>query len=116
MFKDCKTGGYNLEKSHAADKRLMNLILIIAIAYSCAVINGRRIKNIGIQKYIGRLQEFKRISRRHSSFGIGLYGQLWIGGMEFCHELVSKLMQLRRNKLPNFQKGLRAAALIQAYF
>jgi len=116
MFKDCKTGGYNLEKSHAADKRLMNLILIIAIAYSCAVIGGRRIKNIGIQKYIGRLKEFKRISRRHSSFWIGLYGQLWIGGMEFCNELVSKLMQLRRNKLPNFQKGLRAAALIQAYF
>lgn len=24
MFKDCKTGGYNLEKSHANDRRLKN--------------------------------------------------------------------------------------------
>jgi hypothetical protein len=38
MFKDCKTGGYNLEKSHANELRLKNLILVIAIAYTCAVI------------------------------------------------------------------------------
>ena len=30
MFKDCKTGGYNLEKSHANNERLKNLILLIA--------------------------------------------------------------------------------------
>ncbi len=34
MFKDCKTGGYNLESSHTSGQRLMGLILIIAIAYS----------------------------------------------------------------------------------
>jgi len=36
MFKDCKTGGYNLEKSHANNQRLNSLILLMAIAYSCA--------------------------------------------------------------------------------
>jgi hypothetical protein len=36
MFKDCKTGGYNLEKSHASTERLKTLILLIALAYSCA--------------------------------------------------------------------------------
>jgi hypothetical protein len=43
MFKDCQTGGYNLERSHANDRRLNSLILLIAIAYSCAVIQGRKI-------------------------------------------------------------------------
>lgn len=114
MFKDCKTGGYNLEKSHTIDERLNNLILIIAIAYSCAWLRGRQIKNMGIHKYIGRIKEFKRIPRRHSSFWVGLYGQLWIEGMELCNKLVTDLMQNRRNKLPHFQRGLRAAALIQA--
>jgi len=33
MFKDCKTGGYNLEKSHANNQPLTTLILLIAIAY-----------------------------------------------------------------------------------
>jgi hypothetical protein len=33
MFKDCQTGGYNLEKIHANNQRLTTLILLIAIAY-----------------------------------------------------------------------------------
>ncbi|MEG4807989.1 IS4 family transposase [Microcoleus sp. F8-D1] len=37
MFKDCQTGGYNLEKSHACNQRLNTLILLIAFAYSCAI-------------------------------------------------------------------------------
>jgi hypothetical protein len=77
MFKDCKTGGYNLEKSHANNQRLSSLILLIAIAYSCAVIQGQKIKTMGIQKYVGRLTEYGRSIRRHSSFWIGLYGQSW---------------------------------------
>lgn len=68
MFKDCKTGGYNLEKSHANNQRLKNLILLIALAYTCAVLQGQRIKQMGIQKYVGRLTESKRSQRRHSSF------------------------------------------------
>jgi len=31
MFKDCKTGGYNLEKTHAADERLKTLIVRIQV-------------------------------------------------------------------------------------
>ncbi|WP_019505573.1 transposase [Pleurocapsa sp. PCC 7319] len=36
MFKDCKSGGYNLEQCQGNDKRLLSLILLIAIAYTCA--------------------------------------------------------------------------------
>lgn len=116
MFKDCKTGGYNLEKSHASDERLKKLILLIALAYTCAVFQGQRIKRMGIQKYIGRLTELKRAARRHSSFWIGLYGQSWVVGMEFCGEIIAELMKIRRNKLPFFQRGLRAMTLILRMF
>ncbi|MFM2315188.1 MAG: hypothetical protein RLZZ04_4464 [Cyanobacteriota bacterium] len=37
MFKDCKTGGYNLEQCQGKDERLLSLILLIAIAYTCAI-------------------------------------------------------------------------------
>jgi hypothetical protein len=57
MFKDCKTGGYNLEKSHACNQRLNTLILLIAFAYSCAIFQGKRIQEMGIQKYVGRTTE-----------------------------------------------------------
>jgi hypothetical protein len=116
MFKDCKTGGYNLEKSHANNERLKNLILLIALAYSCAVLPGQKIKRMGIQKYVGRLTEPKRLQRRHSSFWIGLYGQSWVVGMEFCQDIIEELMIIRRNKLPFFQRGLRAMSLIISSF
>jgi hypothetical protein len=36
MFKDCKSGGYNLEGSKASPERLTRLVLVIAVAYTCA--------------------------------------------------------------------------------
>jgi hypothetical protein len=41
MFKDCQTGGYNLEKTHASTERLNILILLIASFYSCATFQGK---------------------------------------------------------------------------
>ena len=116
MFKGCKTGGYNLEKSYACDDRLKNLILLIALAYSCAILQGHKLKLMGIQKYIGPLTESRRSQRRHSSFWIGLYGQSWVVGMEFCHETIAELMKIRRNKRTFFQRGLRAMSLILSRF
>jgi hypothetical protein len=116
MFKDCKTGGDNLEKSHANNQRLNSLILLIAIAYSCALLQGQKIKRMGIQKYVGRLSEYGRSIRRHSSFWIGLYGQCWVVGMEFCQDIIIELMRIRRNKLPFFQRGMRAMSLILSMF
>lgn len=69
---------------------------------------------MGVQKYVGRLNKLKRTCRRHSAFWIGLYGQLWIGAMESSTDLASELMQTKPNKLPYFQRGLRAMALIQS--
>ena len=63
MFKDCKTGGYNLEKSHASTERLKTLILLIALAYSCANLQGKKFQKLGIQKYVGRFKEAKRTIR-----------------------------------------------------
>jgi hypothetical protein len=116
MFKDCKTGGDNLEGCHACESRLSSLVLIIALAYTCALLSGRKIKNIGLQKYISRLKELGRTSRRHSSFWIGLYGYIWVAGMEFLSDLVNKFWQLTPNKLSYFQRGLRAMELIQSTF
>jgi hypothetical protein len=40
MFKDCKSGGYNLEDSKASVERLTSLVLLIAIAYRSSVTLG----------------------------------------------------------------------------
>ncbi len=114
MFKDCKTGGYNLENCHVCDERLKSLVLLIAFAYTCAFLRGRQIKRMGVQKYVGRVQESGRMVRRHSSFWVGLYSQYWVTATEFCQAQISELMSIRPNKRPFFQKGIRARNLMMS--
>jgi hypothetical protein len=116
MFRDCKSGGYNLEDSSASVERLTSLVLLIAIAYTCAGLRGKFVKSSGQQKYVSRLKELKRMTRRHSNFWVGLYGQMWIAALESCSDWVRDLMMIRPNKQTFFQRGLRAMALIQAAF
>jgi hypothetical protein len=112
MFRDFKKGGYNLEDTNVSDKRLISLILLIAIAYTAATISGQKIKRKGVQKYVGRVKEYGRTARRHSSFYIGLYGQTWVNFVEPCQDLVTDLIRLSRNKRKYYQRGLRAMELI----
>jgi hypothetical protein len=122
MFKDCKTGGDNLERSHANNQGLSSLILLIALAYSCAIIQGQKIQKMGVQKYVGRVTECGRKLRRHSSFWIGLLASI-LGrakrrelAWNFVKILLRLLMRIRRNKLPFFQRGLRAMSFILSMF
>lgn len=116
MFKDCKTGGYNLEGSHASIERLTRLVLLIALAYTWATLKGQAIKLTGQQIYISRLRKVQQVLTTNSSFWIGLYGDVWIIGMEFLSQWSQKLMSMAPNKLPFFQRGLRAMSLIQLAF
>jgi hypothetical protein len=113
MFKDCKSGGYNLEGSKASPERLTRLVLVIAVAYTCAALQGQKVKRIGQQKYVSRLKELQRTSQRHSNFWVGIYGQMWLIGWEFCRVLVEQLMNSSGNKLPFYQRGIKAMSLIQ---
>ncbi len=113
MFKDCKSGGYNLEGSRASTQRLTNLVLLIALAYTASVIKGKLIKNSGIQKYIARLTEAKRKSKRHSNFWIGIYGDLWVIAWEFLIDIVQDMMKINRHKLASYQSGLGVMNLLQ---
>lgn len=114
MFRDFKSGGYNLEDTGVSGERLIAIILLIAFAYMNATIQGQEIKRLGIQKYVGRVKEYGRIERRHSSFYIGLYGHNWVNFMEPCMNLVTELMRLNRNKQKYYQRGLRAMKLVMS--
>ena len=69
-----------------------------------------------MQKYVGRIKEYGRVQRRHSSFYIGLYGQTWVNFMESCWGLVTELMKLNPNKLEYYLQGQRAMKHILSAF
>ena len=70
MFRDCKSGGYNLEGCHAIEARLSAIVLLIAIAYTSAIIQGIDIRTSKGEHYIYRPKEHRRLQRRHSNFWV----------------------------------------------
>ncbi len=61
MFRDFKGGGYNLEGTTVCDRRLISLILLICLAYSCSTFSGQNIKSKGVSQYVTRPTESGRI-------------------------------------------------------
>jgi hypothetical protein len=112
MFKDCKTGGYNLEGSQASPEKLIALMILIAIAMTEAGLRGKRTQLQGQEKYVCRLSEPGRTRRRHSKFWIGLYGENWLIAHDCCWEWVESMIGLVRNKQPFYKRGLKAIKLI----
>jgi hypothetical protein len=131
MFRDFKKGGYNLEGTNVdgedtfgevsspregVRQRLISLLIIIAIAYTLSTTSGQKIKQMGIQEYVGRVRENGRSYPRHSSFYMGLYGATWVNFWQSCTDLVMQLMALNRNKLLFYQRGQRALNLMVSQF
>ena len=92
MFKDCKTGGYNLEGGQASPDKFIALIILIALAMTSAWLQGKRTKLQGQEKYVSRLQETGRTRKRHSNFWIGFYGSNWLIAVDSCQEWVESML------------------------
>jgi hypothetical protein len=101
MFRDCQTGGYNLEGTGLTEDRLIKMILLMTIAYSRNILEGTVVRRKNLQKYVCRLKEPKRTYRRRSIFGSGNDSQQWINYLEKYAEPVEELMNLTRIAILN---------------
>ncbi|NET60805.1 MAG: hypothetical protein F6K47_33125 [Symploca sp. SIO2E6] len=97
----------------SSTERLTRLVMLIAMAYVCAVLQEKKFKQVGQQKYISRLKKLGQSEPRNSNFWVGLYGWNWILSIEFCRDLVDQLMSFTANKVSYFKRGFRAMSLIQ---
>lgn len=113
MFRDCKTGGYDLEGTTLKGQRLINMILLMTLAYSSAIFQGTELKKKQVQKYVSRRKEPKKKYRRRSTFGVGVDAEKWVNYLEQYSLEVEQLMKLTPSKRRFYQQGLRAATLIQ---
>jgi len=57
MFRDCKTGGYNIEGTGLRGNRLIKIILLMTLAYYAAIFEGNEIQKKQVQKYVSRPKE-----------------------------------------------------------
>jgi len=71
MFRDCKTGGYNLDGSGLRGEILIKMILLMAIVYTRAIFQGTELQKKQVQKYLSRHKNKRQKYRRRSTFGVG---------------------------------------------
>jgi hypothetical protein len=70
-------------------------------------------KHLGIDQYVGRIQEHNDKTPRQSDFSLGLYGQRWIYAMELWADWALQLIALKPHKQLYFQRGFYALSLMQ---
>lgn len=116
MFRDFKAGGYSLEGSKLEAEQLSKLMIVVAIAYTSATIQGKKIKRMGIQKYVVRPETKMKGQRRHSSFYIGQHMHHWLRLQQLCQETVGELLKINRRWLNHYKKGQRAIELTLSTF
>lgn len=116
MFRDFKAGGYSLEGSKLDSAQLSKLMIVVAIAYTSATLQGRQIKRMGIQKYVARPEISSKGQRRHSAFYIGQHLHHWLRLHHLCQETVNELLQINRCWLRHYKKGQRAIELALSTF
>ena len=114
MFRDFKSGGYSLEGSKLAPEYLSKLLIVIAIAYTSATLQGRDIKRMGLQKYVARPETRTQKGRRHSAFYIGQHQYHWLITNQICEEIVAELLHINRRWVEFYKKGQRARELAMA--
>ena len=68
---DCKTVGDDREGTSLKENRLINIILLVTLAYSSAIFEGTELRKKQVGKYVCRRPEPKKRYRRRSTFGVG---------------------------------------------
>ena len=114
MFRDFKSGGYNLESTRVGEERLISLIILMTLAYSYSTFIGEEISKKGVGKYIVRPSEKGRKYKRHSNFFIGLNAVNFVDGIDFFRKQLEELTSLYPEKKSYYHKGMRAISLIQS--
>ena len=108
MFRDYKSGGYHLEGTGLTGHRLMSLILLVALAYTSAIIQGTTVQEKALQWYVACPQSPHRKYPRRSTFGIGLDTQQWFNNLEQYAPQVQQLISLTPHKRRFYQRGMNA--------
>jgi hypothetical protein len=112
MFRDCKSGGYNIEGTGLRGERLVNIILLMSIAYLSAIAQGTEIQKTQVQKYVSRGKDSSKKYKRRSTFGIGHDGEQWVNYLDRHLREIQELTSLTRNKRRFYRQGMRAATLM----
>jgi hypothetical protein len=91
-------------------------MIAIAIAYISAMLQGRQIKRMGIQKYVARPESASKGQHRHSAFYLGQHLHHWLSLYQLCQETLQELLHINRRWRHHYKTGQRAIELAPSTF
>jgi|GEM_PF-5334292 len=59
-------------------------MIVVAIAYTSALLKGQQVKGMGVQKYVVRPEPQSVNQRRHSAFYVGQQLPMWLQLPQLC--------------------------------
>jgi hypothetical protein len=92
----------------------MALLLVMTLAYSAATFEGKKLRQLSLDKYIARSKDAASAPLRHSHFYVGLYAYAWVNFEHSCQNTVESLLALSPGKRLFYQRGKRAMTLIRS--
>jgi hypothetical protein len=114
MFRDCQTGGYNIEGTGLRGDRLIKMILLMTIADSSAIFQGTEMsEKAGAKICISPKRAEKKVPKTQYIWH-GEDGEKWASYLEQHCEAVEELMKLTPNKRRFYLQGIRAATLMRS--
>lgn len=116
MFRDFKSGGYNLEDTQVRGKRLVTLTLLMTLAYASDIFHGEVVRRKGVNSYVNRPSEKGRKYPRHSHFYTGNRARAWLHSLTVFAEEAQQFLKSCPHKRVNYRQGQRAISLIQSSF
>lgn len=68
MFRDCQSGGYNMESTRVDSTRFLALVLLITFAYWLATLGGHEWEANHLVAYLGRSEKTPNNFPHHIKF------------------------------------------------
>jgi len=92
----------------------MGLLLVMTLAYSAVTFEGKKLRQLQLDKYVARSKDTVAAPLRHSCFFVGLYAYAWFNFEYSCQNTVDALLALSPGKRLFYHRGKQAMSLIRS--
>jgi hypothetical protein len=117
MFRDFKQGAYDIEQTRVSEPRFLALVLLVAMTYTLQALRGfELVTNPELQLYLTRRPQRQSTSPHHSHFQVDYNAACWSDSFPSDAPLNARLRELNPHKHRDYERGLRAQALVRSAF
>lgn len=103
-----------MEETGLSGTRLQALLLAMTLAYGAATFEGKKLRQLQLDKYVARSKDALGAALRQSHVYVGLSAYAWVNFEHSCQVIVEALLALSPGKRLFYQRGKQAMSPIRS--